>query len=59
MLASWWPLDSKRMDSVVIWGSRVAPLRLASLSGANSKGKYFVYLSYFLSIIILPYIPKT
>ena len=50
MLASWWPLDPKEMDSVVIWGSRVVPLRLASLSGASSKGKYFVYLNHFLPI---------
>ena len=50
MLASWWPLDQKEMDLVVIWGSRVVPLRLASLSGTSSKGKYFVYLNYFLQI---------
>ena len=50
MLASWWPLDSKEMDPVAIWGSRVVPLRLASLSGASSKGKYFIYLNYFLPI---------
>ena len=42
MLASWWPLDPKEMDLVVIWGSRVVPLRLASLPGTSSKGKYFV-----------------
>ena len=59
MLASWWPLDPKEMDLVVIWGSRVVPLRLASLSGTNSKGKYFVYLNYFLPIIILSYMLDT
>ena len=53
MLASWWPLDQKEMDLVVIWGSRVVPLRLASLSGTSSKGKYFVYLNYFLQISII------
>ena len=42
VLASWWPLDPKEMDLVVIWGSRVVPLRLASLPGTSSKGKYFV-----------------
>ena len=50
MLANLCPLDSKEMDSVAIWGSRVVPLRLASLSGASSKGTYFVYLNYFLPI---------
>ena len=50
MLASCWPVDPKEMDLVVIWGSRVVPLRLASLSGASSKGKYFVYLNYFLQL---------
>ena len=50
MLASWWSLDQKEMDLVVILGSRVAPFRLASLSGTSSKGKYFVYLNYFLQI---------
>ena len=38
------------MDLVLIWGSRVVPLRLASLSVTSSKGKYFVYFNYFLSL---------
>ena len=48
MLASWWSLDQKEMDLVVILESRVVPFRLASLSGTSSKGKYFVYFNYFL-----------